>query len=572
MKINLSDKRLFGPALGFVLVYLSAIVGLFFATLNTYGSDYSWGDVDFYHQGLYNFWNGKLFQTSLYRIPSNGEISSPYAYAHAFTIHMNIMNYLAAFPYKFLPSLNTFYAIPILYNVLGVITFCCAMAYCPATPETTIANPDLKRNVVVLLVGLFLLWGTFYAAITYKGHAPIYATPLFLASYFFFQRKRYFPFFLCSLAVCLIQEDCALWMASYALCLLLLTKRRHFTLYALILISLGYFLIVSFWLQKDAKWYLDSMQYRSDLSMTWHVVVLNPLANGSQFVHTLIDDLRLIASNIGFIAVVLWGMRKYVKPSALEWGLLLIAPFPHYVSLFIGRGGPHHFIPIIGSIVVVITQMALRAVASQPTGRFIFYVEKRIGLLFGSLLLGTYLLSNFILCLNGYILMRAYGVLNSAFYNPAKTTANRHVALTIELLLPSSASLCFWTARDVSAFIANRSNIWRFPYAFDTTDYLVIQKRVNDSFVEFRQPLKDLNLKELAANNQDPRTVREFRYCSSMDPCHILATDTDFFKHLLVDQRDTHRVFYEDMDLLILQSKVHHSMYIPPFTERVYWR
>jgi hypothetical protein len=571
MKVNLSNRQLFVPVFSFVLLYLSVLIGLFFITLNTVGSDYSWGDVDYYHQGLYNFWNGRLFQTSLYRL-SDSQDWCPFAYVHGFTIHVNVMNYLMAFPYKFCPNLNIFYAVPLVYNVVGMILFCYVMTFFPVAPEMDVSNPDTKRNVTVFLAGVFLLWGTFYAAITYKGHAPIYATPLFLASYVFVKKERYLPFFLCALSICLIQEDCALWMACYALCLLLFDHKRHFSVFGVFLIGLGYFLLVSFWLQKDAKWYLAAVQYRSDMSMTWHMYILSQFTQGTRFVYTLINNLRTLGSNLCFVGVLIWVLRKQVKLLPLEWGLLLLAPLPHFASLLVGRGGPHHFIPVIGSVIVVVTQMVLRAVAVLPQGVIVVNLKRRIGFLVGTLLLGTYLLSNFILCLNGYILLRAYGVLKSAFYNPTKIVSNRHVAKTINHLIPSSSSLCYWTARDVSGFITGRSDIWRFPYAFDDTDFLVIQKGVNDSFFEFRQPFRDLNLAELAENNGDTRSKRENRSCSSMEPCHILATDTEFFKRLLVNQRKTHSVFYEDDDLLILQSKVHRPIYQPPFTESFYWR
>src|SRR5262245_30787992 len=96
---------------GCIILYLLVVLGIFFTSLNTASSDYSWGDISWIQQRVHNFWHGRLYQTSLYRIPSNGEMSSPYGYAHDFTIHTTFTQYFLALPYNLFPRLNTLYAL-----------------------------------------------------------------------------------------------------------------------------------------------------------------------------------------------------------------------------------------------------------------------------------------------------------------------------------------------------------------------------------------------------------------------------------------------------------------------------
>ena len=241
-------------------------------------------------------------------------------------------------------------------------------------------------------------------------------------------------------------------------------------------------------------------------------------------------------------------------------------PLPYWLCLLIGRGGPHLYLPGACCFLIVIANMAVR-VTETNFGRPV----PVISLASKGTLLAAYIASNTVLGLYGYVLMRSYGVLRSPTYSPAIMRSNQAFLKDVQTI-PQDASVCYWTRRNVAGFLSNRSDVWLFPYAFDKTDFLVIQKNVDDSFFEFRQAYADLNLKELSEGNENTKTFFANKVCSSGTPCRIVSADIDFVRNLLTRERMDYIVFFEDRDTVILKSKMHRPIYKPLFTETLYWR
>ena len=148
--------------------------------------------------------------------------------------------------------------------------------------------------------------------------------------------------------------------------------------------------------------------------------------------------------------------------------------------------------------------------------------------------------------LKGTVILRNYSLWPSEMYSAQQTKRNQ-ATLTVLEQLPKDKSLCFWTARGLAGFLLDRSDVWLFPYNYDKTDFLAIQKNViGQAFYEL--PGKP---------------------CSATMDCSITPKDAAHYKKLLVD---SHNVYYEDADVLILRSKKPAYIFSPAFTENLYWK
>ena len=204
------------PIFIFSLATFAFYVTVFFMSLNSLVSDYSWGDIVYHHQIFYNFLHGRPFQTSVYWHALVNSIN-PYAYLNTVNIHLYLSPFLFSPIYFLVPNLNGLYFTVMAVSYASLAFFLWKLV-CLYTMEDR-----LQKYVLVMS---FVLANAFiFSLIVGKASPILLGLPFLLAAYYFLQRERYVLYYMCSLLFCLSYDDCGFVVYFlFSLCVFLREK------------------------------------------------------------------------------------------------------------------------------------------------------------------------------------------------------------------------------------------------------------------------------------------------------------------------------------------------------------
>ena len=514
------------------LISLIVSIALFFCEVNSTLSDASWGDVSYYNQIAYNFIHGRPLQSSLYRQGGPGVLNNPFPYVHSFSLHVNFTPYLFIWLYKFMPTVNGFYLITILFNVAGFLGFGWLIT------QRLFSGKDRFMSYI-LVCAVFFWTMPFIRVITYKGHFPLFAGPLILAAYYFFLRNNRAMLVLTGLLLCGISEDMAMFMVSFSAYFLIFEKHIRKTALWMGLGSLVYAAIALFVIQPASRYGL-ALSHTSD-----SMARLHSMFNGAP---ALIGFKSCYAFFAGIIAAgALTALFSNFR-NEMEWkkhiGLIFIAPATHWF-IVMTQGGGHHFIPIMAC-----TFLAFMLVAAKLKPRPVSVMR---------VIAATLICAAILLPGNMYRLAK-----NISLYTDAKSITrmetNKNTLREITVL-PKNAGICYWTNQGIDAFITSRNDVWRFPEYFDSADYLVIQKDADKTFFDAKT----------GSSGSIETALKDGKYYSSSNGVKMPVEIVKRIKDELVNVRASHEVKTDTEHVLILKRKESAGLPCPESTIGLGW-
>jgi len=224
-------------------------------------------------------------------------------------------------------------------------------------------------------------------------------------------------------------------------------------------------------------------------------------------------------------------------------GLIVIAPASHWF-IVLTQGGGHHYIPIMACTFLAILLFVSNARPRQslPLTPILLFMTLYIGFV------GT------------LVFVRASRVLTIYTQATTQIASNKETIREITAL-PPDASVSYWTDRGVDAFVVTRNDVWRFPYCYDSADYLIIQKDARQTFFAF-DPI---------STNSMASAIHAGTDYSTGSTVAIPQACINRVKSALLDEQATHVVQTETEHVLILHRKAKAIMVCPSYTIGMGW-
>ena len=522
---------LFFIAITVFIFYLA----LFFISLSSLVSDYSWGDVAYHHQIFYNFLHGRPFQTSVYW-SALANSANQYAYLNMINIHLYLSPFLFSFIYCLIPNLYGLYFTVLVVNYISLAFFLWKLV-CLFTTEDRLSK--------YLLVMSFLLTHAFtFLLIVGKASPILLGTPFLLAAYYFLQRERYGFYYICSLLFCLSYDDCGLFFISF-LGYVFFFERKHLKP-AVVTALIGLFSVVLVIgiLQPMAR---SNMPGKSVASIFDALGLVWDSMNSSGFLFRFTNQngkLLLMFGSLflAFTVILLLSKRSDQQGQDLYrcLGLIFLAPLSHWASIVVGVGV--HFMPVTVFTFIAITLIMSKAKLNISV---IWSQQKWLALA----LISFYLVSNVFV----FSYLQRHHIGNE--YAEEKKS-NVHCLQVINRIVPNNDSLTYWTGRGVDGFLGNRSNLWRFPHFFDRADFLVMQKNAKNTFYQAKIISgQDIYLSLLSGTGHSTGDI------TTIDIKMINAVSD-----MLVKANRSHTIVLDDPEVVILKRKESFRFEQPPET------
>lgn len=515
------------------MVFIFYVI-VFFISLSSLISDYSWGDIVYHHQIFYNFIHGRFFQTSVYwnaLVNSNNQ----YPYLSMFNVHLYLSPFIFSIFYCLLPNLYGLYSMVLAVTYISLAFFLWKLV-CLFTNE--------NRFPKYLLIMSFFLSNSFIFLIFVGKASPILlGTPFILAAYYFLQKDQYLLYYLCSVLFCLSYDDCGLLFVSF-LGYVYFFEKKHVKP-AMVTAVLGVVIVglIIGVLQPLARFKMTGKSVASVFDAFGVVWVYFTSGHLLQFAYTMMKNLLFFGSLfLVFPVIALWSQPPFPQRRDLYQclGLIFLAPLSHWASILVNVGV--HLLPVVIFSLIAVTLAISRSKLVIP-GQWSW----RRGLALA--LVGFYLLGNALGF--GY---RHRHCLGNEYAEDKK--ANARCLQTINHLVPVDRGLCYWTARGLDGFLGNRSNLWRFPHFFDQADLLAMQKNARNTFFQ-----ADLN------PGQDiSQALRRGTYHSTGEQVFIDHRAIEAVCHKLVTVNGSHAVIFDDPGMVILKRKESPRLEQPPET------
>ena len=529
-------------------VFSLVMMLFFFINLNSFSSDYTAGGVTATVQFFYNFLSDRPFQTSLYAIDQGLGFHNPYAYLNTYAIHVNVMPFLFAPIWNLWPNLTWLNGMVFLVNYASMAFF--------AWKTLQFLSPGSYKIKALAAIGLAFSSGFLF---TFQQNAQflLFATPFMLAAYYFLVTRQKPMFMVSMLLLCLISEDAAMVALTFSSYIFLFERDARKFAYWGGAISITYLAIALFIVQPAARAELELTSSTTALVVINHILTFKP--DFGVILIGLAPALFFLPAF--FIAVIMFGNPQ------LPWirieGLVLLAPLPHWGESVV-VGASHHLIPVLcflyAGFVTVIGKTPDSATATQEFSKQKALLVLGLTALF---LAGTLriLISNVPenLLPPVYDLVGKHEKARKIEQGIEYRLLNRRVVEAVRQI-PKGNSLTFLTNSAVAGYIADRSDIWPFPYYFDVVDYLVLQPGVSQSFYSFPQ-----------MDNQDLKaSVGQGKFSSANDLTISPDSVRAIVRHL-VENEKTHRIALEEPGLVLLERIEKKPLYIPPSTLGFGW-
>jgi len=511
----------------------------FFVLLNSGVSDYSWGDVSWIHQAVFNFLHGRPLQTSIYYYSGDGVIGNPHPYANQLAMHINLSPYLFSFGYWLFPGLTGLYATVMLFNIAG-FSWLIFLLLRSQDPDGTPVKYPIAMTILLL--------SNFFDIITYKCLFPLYQGVFILALHHAMLKGRRNMFMATAALFFLVSEDAALFAVTYAMSLFLVCKKDRFYPGFLLAAAVGYLSAVMFVLQPALKTdMLTEGPVPSDI-----ILRLGRFLRGESTF--FFGDVRYYAHFVPAAFAAVFLLCKGVPARVYLGSFLLVASAPasHWFITLVNGGG-HHLMPITTTVIlaVILTMGAMKI--ERGRGLESFRLAAALGL--------------FLFCLAGFHRKAPRGpgpgeqALQAMATNQATIAAMRSI--------PKEKSVVYWTSRNVEGFVVDRNDIWRFPSYFDLADYLVMQKDTQDTFFEAGPETGGQETRSPGLNigKRGGSALISSLYAgthhSSGKTARVSRRTIDLLLKDLVTDRKTHVVEREDEHVLLLRRRERHEFIMP---------
>ena len=522
-------------------------VAAFFFTLNTTISDFSGGDAQFHNQLYYNFFHGRPFQFSIW--PGDSRyLVNPYPYFNVLVWHSHILStIIVSFFYIFRPGINTMYAVFIILNYIGFAFFTFKIIQ-----RLSPSDVNLKS---ILAFSVFLLSG-YLGQVLCKGAPMMICGPFILAAYYFLISEKKAAFFLTIASLCLIQDDLAIFAATFLIVLLIFERKCKKTIYLSLAFSLGYFVIWSFVMQPFLRHGLVLAGHGSSLLLSRSHEVAETLSSWRP------APKRWLTVFPGFYLLVLAAIliyRFFCRPGALPWpkifSFVFLAPVAHWVYGSYTLSGPH-LLPVL-----VMAYLAFLIFV----GAVHFDWNRRVGpaqAVILSVSAGIFLCVNFMVMtpalpfspriyawkaikhLTGIEIFKSDEFRKKMARDDEwrKQIPSNKETIKIVNSIPKDRSVVFLGNYPVRGFITDRNDIWVFPMYYDLADFLVIEK--GSKYGSFGG-------KDLESLDYSRPELREKFYNASDG---VLSDKlVGKIREELVDNKHTHRVVRDTEYVLVLE-------------------
>lgn len=525
----------------------------FFANLSSTISDYSAGGISWTHQVFYNVMHGRPLQSSLFASKKAGESVgfgfNPYPYIHTYVIHVSVTPYAFAPLWSLWPILHWLYGMVFLVNYIGMPVFgWLILRY---------LSPNSAARKTLLTVAL-LLGSGFLFTIQQKAQLLLFCGPLILAAYYFLLTRRRVPFVITVALLCMISEDAAMVVATFALYVWLFEPEARWYAYTAGGLSIVYLALVLLVIQPAARRELLLTE-----PMTAVLVIKKLKSIGVGQLHGMLDRfLPVLLFLPAFLLVPLLFGRPRVAAGQLA-GLVLLAPLPHWGETFV-VGAAHHLMPVVAftflAVVVALgrTPDAPAGRAGLSRGRATMLLAVAAAFVVGNLrVVGNDLPNHLRPPLYRLLGKReAAARLERSF---AEESGNRRVIEVVEAI-PGRQSLVFLTNSSVEGFIAGRSDIWKFPDYYDVADFLVLQRNAHQAFFWFPAPGNGDLGGALAAGRYDDHDA------ATVSEGMVRAV----IRRLAVELK-SHRVVVDDPSVVLLERIEKRTIPVPPTTVGLGW-
>ncbi len=571
MKLHLHIKILFFLSCLLVIFFT---IGLYLSLNSTLNTTLTNGDINAFTQLYYNYYHGRPFQVSHYNVICSNSYTDQ-AFLNVLVLHSYFLTPLLSLPFLFTDWAGTTYAISLSFNMIFTFFYTYKIIK-HHNPYAYITKFYL--SIFILFAGGFLHYCFIHAVPTFM------AFPLVLMAYYYFITNQKILYYLINLLICLLQDDLNTMVITGNIFIFIFKKeQRSYAVPPLVFATLFFFswnLIFQKMIRSESIAYKQTM-LSDRLDTLFSIFLQQDLftllkTHFSGFISSSITGFHLgwvLIFSIIILFLTFDLTKKFPKAKLLAF--LFLIPAPYWVYNLVQFGFIARYAILINSILylallLVISRIELPKILAKHKLIWLYLL-----LLFSVPLhflvtdiipypVRTWGKSNLT---RDYLQDHLYGFLGikgsvDTSYR-AVVKSNREVIETINTI-PKSESVSFWANGSIDLFVISRNDIWLFPYYYNQTDYLVIQKDAN--FLE--RPVEDL------ATISDRKKVDTLR----MSQVSIGDSFNASSRHLvmplieqLVNEQKTHEIVKNTNSVLVLKRKEHYQFPMPSFTMGFGW-
>lgn len=253
------------------------------------------------------------------------------AFLSHFAVHISPIYYLMLPFYAILPSpitLQIGQAVVLASGVVPLYLIC--------------RKYELKKLYSVLLAIAYICYPALSGGTFYDLHENCFLTPLLLWTFYFFEKEKYIPTYIFAVLTLAVKEDAAIYVAFFALYVLIASKQKRWHGAILLAISVTYFALAVFLLSNFGDGAMVSGRYgnyiaNADEGVVGMVktVIFNPgyvfvqFANTTHIASKLLYMLQMLVP-LGFIPFI----NKKISRFVLVMPFVLINLMTLYVYQF----------------------------------------------------------------------------------------------------------------------------------------------------------------------------------------------------------------------------------------------
>ncbi|MFA6317815.1 MAG: DUF2079 domain-containing protein, partial [Elusimicrobiota bacterium] len=321
----------------------------FFRDLNTTASSASSGDIAYHVQVFQNFLRGKPFQMTILR-EGYGRGSHPPPYVNAAVIHTNFTPFLFVPLYRLFPGINGLYALVIGLNLLSVSLFGWFFLKRHAREDA------LSRFLVFLAV---VFGAHFFRIASYQCHMLLFGTPFALIAHAALVRRNRRVFYPAIAALCLVSEDAAMFVMSYAGWIFAFEPDARREALGALTLGAAILALSVLVLMPAAR---SGMACESSSYWAWALATRTPVA--AAVLRAWVDLWPALVFLFVLVAVAA-GADFDARTTPLKMvGLVFLAPLSHWMIAFLTYG-EHHLMPIFWAMIIALATM----LALPPSAR-----------------------------------------------------------------------------------------------------------------------------------------------------------------------------------------------------------
>ncbi|MEO5360030.1 MAG: DUF2079 domain-containing protein [Nitrospirota bacterium] len=534
----------------------------FFLQLNSTAFVMSSGDVTVYLQSYYNFYNGRPFQNTT--ATECASFINPYPYINILVWHSYFLtSVVISAVYYFFPDINTLFLFYILFDYIGI-------AYFTYKILKILSFSDYKLKTL-LAVSIFAISG-YLRIIVANGIPSQIVGPFILAAYYFLIDNKKLPFIITTILICLIQDDLALFIITFALYIIIFEKQYRSYVYIPAVFAVIYFGVWSLLCQPAIRH--DFINHHSSQLL----FRLSAIKSIDPIIEMFRQPIRATASIFApAMLYIVSGCIFYFyfdRMKKMYWlkilGLALIAPFFHFAYTVYTYADRHATVMFTIDYLILILFISNINFNIKLKSNIPLYIYLN-SVFFSFIIINFLYLGGLPYTLKNHTywadkvetLVKSFGIdLYLKRNNIEKERVSNKFVIDAMKKIPIQSSVVYWTNDTLEGFIVNRNDIWRFPMYYDLADYLIIQTDATSSIYQVKTK-DDLNYK--IPGVQDKQAYNFERDWS------IPKSIVDEIKDDLVNKLKTHSVKYEGEHLLIIERINKYNFFMPESSLGLGW-